>query len=80
MDGCVTLISLLGLVCNKSSSFTYWQSVLLNLFQEPPFLDYSGDSNAEGNDRYVGYIPDMMKKIQEATGIQYEFYIVNDGR
>ena len=33
------------------------------MFQEPPFLDYSEDSSTEGNEHYVGYIPDVMKSV-----------------
>ena len=54
-------------------------SKLASLFQqEPPFLFV--DEGATGNDRFTGYIPDLLKKIKRKTNIDYELKLVSDGQ
>ena len=44
------------------------------MFQSPPFVMVNKDK--VGNERYRGFLPDMLKKLQERLEFQYELYEV----
>ena len=44
------------------------------MFQSPPFVMVN--KNKVGNERYRGFLPDMLKKLQERLEFQYELYEV----
>ncbi|CAH1789473.1 unnamed protein product [Owenia fusiformis] len=47
---------------------------------DPPFLSIKPGFSNIGNDRYQGYIPDLLKEIALSTGLNYTLYAASDGK
>lgn len=45
-----------------------------------PYLKKSDDESATGNDRYVGFIPDLVKELAQRLDLEYELKLVEDNK
>ena len=64
-----------GLVVGKMYSFS------LFFFQHEPWLKLKDDSsNRVGNDRYEGYLIDLIDALHQKLGANFDIHIAGDGR
>ena len=52
----------------------------LSIFQFEPYLMENPDKNAEGNDRYIGFIADLVKELARRLDFKYKLKLVDDGK
>ena len=45
------------------------------MFQEPPYLQ---KQNGEGNDQFIGFIPDLLKLVAKEANFEYKLDLVKD--